>query len=443
MMHKQLLIIGLSLSLGLSACGGEEMPPNMAAGPDMLDGGLGSSLDPMMPMEPMEPAFPGAGMTTPANDPYAEMYTDPMADGTGYDTGAAYPEDAYPEDPSVGYPAEPLPEALADPSAQSGLTDALPALDDSSELPALDDLGGTEDLPVLDDLGSSDDLAIGELPDMDVSDPFNPGAGSGYNKTDAFKVDQDRMNQWQAVNIASDGSQIFVAAVDRKSPSKGTVIRLDGSGENWNDLSTSWAGSIDLFDWSYSLKPSITSLALNSSGQLLVADQSARVYTAEGGSRYTFNEISVNGLNNTLDTLYANGHYYIATPLGIQQLSSSFGIPSTFSSLRPTGGLAAHNEDLYAVVNNEVHRINASGQSSRVLSGLDSPIDVAVDSEGQIFVLSASGIRWFDASGTEQGEFGLGEFIQPRGLCLDSSGAVYVADEGNDHSDSQIVKFSR
>lgn len=436
MMNKQLLIIGLSLSLGLSACGSEEMPPNMAGGPDMLGGGLGSSLEPMMPMEP---AFPGAGMTMPENDPYAEMYTEPAADGMGYDTGAAYPEEAYTEDPYADYPAEPLPDALADPSAQSGLSDE--GL--TEELPALDDFGGAEELPVLDDLGSSDDLAIGELPEMDVSDPFNPGGGSGYSKADAFKVDQDRMNQWQAVNIASDGSQIFVAAVDRKSPSKGTVIRLDGSGENWNDLSTSWAGSIDLFDWSYSLKPSITSLALNSSGQLLVADQSARVYTAESGSRYKFSEVSVNGLNNTLDTLYANGHYYIATPVGIQQLDSSFGIPNTFSSLKPTGGLAAHNDQIYAVVNNEVHRINPSGQSSRVLSGLDKPIDVAVDSEGQIFVLSAAGVRWFDASGTEQGEFGLGEFIQPRGLCLDSSGAVYVADEGNDHSDSQIVKFSR
>lgn len=416
-MNKQLLILSLTC-LGLSACGGEEAAPNLP-GSESLDSGLSSSL------EPFEPPFPGASLETPANDPYDNMYAEPAPDEdlgyvAGYGVDGSEHADEYPTEDFE------MQEQLNDP----GFTDQLPAFED--------------DLPQLDAGDGQADLSIGELPEMEISDPFHPGGGSkGYRQADAFLVDQDRMNQWQAVNIATHDGQLFIAAVDRKSPTKGTVLRLEPDGTGWNNLSTSWLGTIDLFDWSYTLKSTITGIAIDSKGQLLISDYSARVYTAAGSSRYRFTEKTVNGLHGTLDAVYANGHYFIATPQGIQQLDESFGIPSTLSTLKPTGGLAAHEGLIYAVVQSEVHRIQASGQSQRIISGLEQPIDVAVDNEGHIFVLTPDGVRWFDASGNEQGEFGLGAFIKPKALCLDSSGALYVADEGNDHSDSQIIKFTR
>jgi len=415
-MLKKYLVIACTLSLSLSACGGDT--PNNTLG--SLDSSLGSLDNSMSPIEPMA----GPGLVSPVDDPYA----------TPYDTGAApaYDEtydEAYDETYADGY-------ADADYIDDPSLTEAPFAEPLADELPAasLPELGGG-------------DLSIGQLPDMHVAEPFNPGGSSdgpiSYSTADSYLIDQDRFNQWQAMNITTDGSMLYVAAADLKSPSKGTVIQMSTSGEGWKDLGKSLIATITFGARGYAMDPTITGIALDKSGNLLVSDQQNRVYSATA-PKYSFEALNIGGLIGTQDAIFANGHYFISTTRGIQKLGSDFGIPSTFGSITPSGGLAAHGEQIYAVVGaNSVHRLNANGQGTRLISGLENAIDVAVDSTGQIFVLSSNGIRWFDAAGVEQGEFGLGEFIAPKGLCLDSSGAIFVADAGNDYKDSKIIKFTK
>ncbi len=386
-MFKNSLLIGLtlSLSLALTGCGGSTPP----TGADMSS--MGSS-----------------GMT-PLNSNTSTGIT-PVGDlsaGDAYDQSYEEPAE---EVPSEEVPAETAEEVHAD--TPTNTTSAPPPM------PA----------------------------DMTVAEPYKPSTGSSssapsYSAEGSFKVDQDTFNQWQAVNVTSDGASIYVAAVDSKMPSKGTVITMDTAGASWKDIGKSFLSTITLGAAGYKMSKTITGVTLDSSGNVLVADAADRVFSLTA-PKFSITETKLS-LSGATDVVSAGDSFYVATAAGIQKLDAGLTAPSSFGTVTPTGGLGADAQgNLFAVVGSGIQKLSATGTGTEVVKGLSAPLDVAVDSNGNIFVLESSSVVWFDSKGVKQGEFGSGELQAPKALCTDSSGAVYVADAGSSHKDSVVVKFS-
>lgn len=91
-------------------------------------------------------------------------------------------------------------------------------------------------------------------------------------------------------------------------------------------------------------------------------------------------------------------------------------------------------------------KFNASGSSSTLLANLNNPAGVAVDSNGNVYVadtgnhvilkISSGGtsVVWAGQSGTSgqlEGSGTAAKFSMPKGLAVDASGNVYVADSFN------------
>ncbi|HEY9843634.1 MAG: hypothetical protein ACAI44_00690 [Candidatus Sericytochromatia bacterium] len=398
-MFKKSVLIGIALSFSLTACGGSNMPTGADA-PSM--GSMSQTLTPM--------TAPGQdGGITPVND--------------------LNPGDAY--DQSVETPAEEVP-------AEEVVEEA-PA----EEVPA----EATEAAPdVAADAGAS---APGAMPeDTTVAEPYNPttttssaSSTPSYSVEGSFKVDQDTFNQWSAANIATDGVNIYVAAVDTKMPSKGTVISMDSSGGSWKDMGKSLLSTIFLGALGYKMSKTITGLALDSSGNVMVADAADRVYTLSS-PKYSVTEVAL-PLSGATDVASAGDNFFIATANGIQKVDSSLSAPASFGSVTPTGGLGTDSQgNLYVVAGSSIKKLSASGSATQAVTGLGSPVDVAVDDQGNIFVLESSSVVWYNAQGVKQGEFGSGELTAPKAICTDSSGGVFVADAGADYKSSVVVKFS-
>ncbi|MGV3524274.1 MAG: hypothetical protein ACO1RX_08620 [Candidatus Sericytochromatia bacterium] len=396
------LFITLTL-LALSACGSPDPTSTGAEGGDGLSGGLGGGIT------PISPSGDAGGIT-----PLDEGGEEDLSGEEIVDEGVA--EEEYVEEEYV---------------------------DESGEIPAeeVTEEGG-EELPLEPDAGSLPDTGT-MPPDLEVLPPFAPpglGGATDYSTEGSYKVDQDTFNQWQAVNLTSDGSAIYIAASDLKSPAKGTVIRMGTSGEDWKDIGKSFLSTITFGAAGYKMKETITAITLDSAGELLVTDASERVYALSTDGGPSEKALSLVG---SRDVVSAGGFFYAATTSGIQKFDSNFGIPAHFGSVKPTGGLGADSTGLlYAVVGNSIQKFDSSGQAGEMVGGLSSPLDVAVDASGNVFVLESGVVKWFNANGESKGSFGSGELISPKAICVDSSGAVYVADAGNDHSDSQVIKFS-
>lgn len=394
-MFKKSLLIVFALSVSLTGCGGSE-PPAMTEMPSSM----GSSLSPITPS--------GDGAITPVGD---------MSAGDAYDQSYAEGEAPAEEVPGEEVPAE---EAPGDE----------PAADPGSEEPAAAPTGGDPD--------------TNTMPDVAVNEPYTPSTTSGsgaasYSAEGSFMVDQDTFNQWQAVNVASDGINVYVAAVDAKSPAKGTVITMDASGGSWKDIGKSLLATISFGALGYKMDETITGLALDSSGNVLVTDTADRVYSM-ATPKYSITETEM-AISGTYDVVSAGDNYYVASATGIQKFGSDLSAPSSFGSVTPTGGLGADSAgNVYAVVGTGIKKFDAAGKATDVAKDLSSPIDVAVDSSGNIFVLTSSSVVWFNSSGAKQGEFGNGEFQTPTAIAADSNG-VWVVDAGSSHKDSALIKY--
>jgi carbon monoxide dehydrogenase subunit G len=381
MFKKSLLVcISLSFSLSLTACGGSNTP----TGTDMSSSSLSSGMTPISPV------------VTPVGD---------LSAGDAYD------------------------QTFEEPAAEAGATEEAPAEEVATDAAPTTEATTAPAMPA----------------DMEVAAPYapassTPGAAS-YAAEGSFKVDQDTFNQWQAVNISSDGSNIYVAATDSKMPSKGTVITMDATGASWKDIGKSFLSTITLGAAGYKMSKTITGVTVDTSGNVLVTDAQDRVFSMTT-PKFSPKEVALS-LSGATDVASAGDAYYVASSSGIQKIDSALGGATSFGSVSPSGGLSTDAQgNVYAVVGSSIKKIDATGKATDAVTGLSAPLDVALDSQGNFFVLESSSVVWFNAKGQKQGEFGSGEFQAPKAICTDSSGSVYVADAGTSHKDSVVVKYT-
>lgn len=400
-MFNKNLLIGIALSFSLSACGGST-PPTGADTSSLSS--MSSSITPLTGSS--DSGITPVGSINPG-DAYDQTANVPTTDAAPADTDA--------------------PEAAAEAEADTAASAT--------------DTGATTASP-----------ATGTIPaDTTVSEPYNPTTSSGSTSTTAaavsystdgsYKVDQDTFNQWQAANISTDGTNIYVAAVDTKSPAKGTVITMDGSGGSWKDIGKSLLATFSFGALGYKMNKTITGVTLDSSGNVLVTDASDRVYKM-AAPKFGITEVKLS-LSGATDVTAAGSDYYVATASGIQKIDGGVSSVSSFGSVTPTGGLGADTQgNLYAVVGSTIKKFNATGTATDVVKNVSGGLDVAVDSKGNIFVLGMSSVTWYNAKGVKQGEFGTSDLVAPKALCIDSSDSVFVADAGTDYKTSVVVKFS-
>jgi hypothetical protein len=386
--RKHLLIaLAATFSLSLVGCGGDEPPTGIDT-----EGALsGSSLD-TSGLTPLSPVGGDTETSTPApEEEYTEEYTE-----------------------------------------EEVIDDVVEGEETAAETPA-----------------ETPDPAL--APDLDnVLPPYTPeggnlgGGGSDYAAEGNFKIDRDTFNQWQGVSIATDGSSLFVTAVDSKMPAKGTVIQMNAAdGEGWKDMGKGIVSTITLGALGYTMPKTVQGIALDDlTGNLVVNDIKDQMFLF-ASPKYSA-EAKKTAFGDALDIAATGGNIFLATATGLQKFDGGLTAGTAFGTITPSGGLGTDSSgNLYVVSGSSVHKLDSSGNATEMVKDLSSPIDVAVDGEGNVFVLESDGVKYFDKTGASKGQFGVGEIIAPKSIAADSMGAVYVADFGNDHKDSQIMKFSK
>ncbi len=289
-------------------------------------------------------------------------------------------------------------------------------------------------------------LPIGSLPaNLPVQAPYSPpgAAGTGdFRLQDRFLTDQDTFNQWQAVSLTLSGNQLFVGAIDQKSPTKGTVIQMDPSGANWKDIGKSLLATITLGASGYKIGADLRGMAADASGHLTVIESNQQLHQLRAPDyKLTTMQLAFGGAR---DLVFSNQNYYIASADGIQQINPTDKSVKLFSPVIATGGLTADSANyLYIIVGDKIQKLDPSGQSGELIRGLKQAIDVAVDAEGDIFVLESTQILWFNANGEAKGSIGRSEFSDARAIAIDTIGNLYVADAGLDYTESAVFKFTR
>lgn len=363
----------------------------------------------------------GGAMGAPALEAITPIEA-PVPDANSAPAEPSVPADASKQEVAMGNQTEEAPEAEASPAEP-------PAETPASATPAPE----------------ASASALPTLPaNTEVQEPYNPNtaaAATGMTATGNFKVDRDMLNEWQAVGVVSDGSSVYVTAVDRKTLTKGTVIRMDASsGESWKNLGRSTLKSILTLGFGgYALSKNVQGVALDSSNNLFVNDSTQYLYQLTA-PKYTIKKVK-SGLSGALDLAVSNGTVYVATSSGIQKYDSSLSGGVSFGTVTVSGGIATDAQgNVYVVSGTTIQKLDATGNATQVVSGLTSPVDVTVAQNGKIYVLESDAVKEFD-NGTLKATFGSGEFKSAKAVCTDTNGAVYVADMGTSHKDSQIIKY--
>lgn len=313
-----------------------------------------------------------------------------------------------------------------------------------SEIPPTDQQNQN---PTNNNTNTTDNTNVTNPGDNNVIDNNNSGttsteptrSTSDYGLVGSFKTDRDFFNQWQAKAIEVKNGTIYIAAIDTKFPSKGTVITMDSSsGENWKNLGKSLLKSVLTLGLAgYTISKNACGIAVDSNTNIFVLDTSKYIYTLQA-PKYDIKK-KQGDLIGGLDITATNNSIYIASSSGLKKYDSSLS-SSTSINLQPTGGIGSDkNGNVYVVSGNKIKKVDKNGMVTDVVTGLNSPIDVAVNKSGDVFVLDSGEVKHFN-NGILKGSFG-GDSLVATSIAIDENDNVYVADFGQSDKDSKIDKY--
>lgn len=177
-----------------------------------------------------------------------------------------------------------------------------------------------------------------------------------------------------------------------------------------------------------------------------------------------YSTVAIMSKAGTVDIGCCTSNYIVAPmPFFTNYSQISIGSGATFNNFSFTEGLGYKAGKLYGPTHmwvdsygnmfvcnsgmNTIEKYNSSGVYQFSITGVDTPTGVCTDSSGNIYVMEGNysnpRLQKYDSSGTfdsETGAFGTGngEFQLPKGLGIDSSDNIYVADSNN----HRVQKFN-
>lgn len=236
---------------------------------------------------------------------------------------------------------------------------------------------------------------------------------------------------WRVSGVTAWSGIIYATVVDNDGTLKGgSVLRLDTrKDKTWSEIGDT------LFGLLHPLKATAAGVAMGPD-QLYVVDGKAGLFALnpqKGGPR----RASKTGMT---DVAVGAGKIFVKTDSGVQVTDDSLTDFSTVPGVTATGGIGADpTGTMFAVSGKTITRFN--GKAETFITGLTSPIDVAADRQGFVYVLEPTNVKRFDDAGKIVGVFPIQAQV-PVAIACDESGTVYVADQAKAPRPSRIWRYT-
>jgi DNA-binding beta-propeller fold protein YncE len=183
----------------------------------------------------------------------------------------------------------------------------------------------------------------------------------------------------------------------------------------------------------------VKAIALDKQGRSLVLDGNKHIWRWEAnGNKSKDFDIDVDN-GNDIAVNDADGTIYVAHSGGLTKYNAE-GDGAQAIDAGDVRAVAAHKDDLWAIVGNKVQKLSADGSmvmefgpagSDDKTSAFTEATDVAVDARnGNLVVVDkgAKNVYVYDSVGTLIGKVGQGVFDTPVAATVDAAGKVYVVD---------------
>lgn len=257
-------------------------------------------------------------------------------------------------------------------------------------------------------------------------------SGFGNQASGSFELPRKTLlYTWKITNVAAWSGSIYVTAADGEGALKnGSVFRLDTrQGKKWTQIGDKF------FGLTKPLTSTVSGLAAVGE-QLFAADAKKGLYKLDP-IKGKPKRVDKTGYR---DVAAGGGKVYVAGDSGLVGGSTSLDDLMPLSGITATGGIGADvTGTLYAVSGNKI--VKYQGKAETFAEGLNSPIDVAADRQGFVYVMEPTGFKRFDRDGKLVGIVPVA-MDKPVSICVDESGAVYLADQGLGNAPSKVLRFS-
>lgn len=190
--------------------------------------------------------------------------------------------------------------------------------------------------------------------------------------------------------------------------------------------------------------------AVDKSGAIAGTDSVKNIIQISGGDEsnlYVDTKLTANLRDYMSETIEAKGNAAKINAIKAKMSNTGIGRAqymqiSGIAAYTPVVDGEPHPESTKFIIcdrgNKRLKVVSREGEILRLVAGTDgstshfgSPIDVAVDTNGRIFVLDAEGkVAVFDSNFASMGSFGEGELENPVSIDADESGEIWIADSG-------------